>query len=130
MDIAALKAELIAGHPDTGAYSTDDPTATVELNAINRTRPLTSLTGSQVLNTMVLADFDSLTASDQARAWNIVHLGAVDPYGIENDMMEGIFGAASATMTAFHAARIEPVSRAVEIGIGSVKTGHVEEARR
>lgn len=36
MDYVALKAELDAGHPDTGAYSLVDATAADELNAINR----------------------------------------------------------------------------------------------
>ena len=36
MDLTALAAELVSGHPDTGAYSTDDATAAGELNALNR----------------------------------------------------------------------------------------------
>ena len=34
-DYAALQAELLAGHPVTGAYSVDDATAADELNALN-----------------------------------------------------------------------------------------------
>ena len=36
LDYVALKAELDAGHPDTGAYSANDQTARDELNAVNR----------------------------------------------------------------------------------------------
>lgn len=36
MNYAALSAELLAGHPDTGAYSPDDATAAAEINAANR----------------------------------------------------------------------------------------------
>ena len=36
MDIDVLKTELLAGHPDTGAYNADDALAAGELNAVNR----------------------------------------------------------------------------------------------
>lgn len=36
MNYIALKAELLAGHPDTGAYNVDNQLAADELNAINR----------------------------------------------------------------------------------------------
>ena len=36
MDIAALAAELAAGHPDTGAYNADDALAAGEINVLNR----------------------------------------------------------------------------------------------
>lgn len=36
MDLVALKAELDAGHPDTGAYNASDSLAADELNAQNR----------------------------------------------------------------------------------------------
>ena len=36
IDYQALKTELLAGHPDTGAYNVDDQLAADELNAVNR----------------------------------------------------------------------------------------------
>lgn len=36
MDYTALAAELLAGHPVTGAYNADDDLAAAELNAVNR----------------------------------------------------------------------------------------------
>lgn len=45
MDIAALAAELTAGHPDTGAYNADSSLAADQLNTVNRTRNLSSLSG-------------------------------------------------------------------------------------
>ena len=38
MNIAALAAELTAGHPGTGAYDADLSVAAGQLNAVNRTR--------------------------------------------------------------------------------------------
>ncbi len=39
MDLTALKTELDAGHPETGAYSATDSIAADEINAINRDAP-------------------------------------------------------------------------------------------
>jgi hypothetical protein len=38
-DLVALRAELDAGHPDTGAYNIDDAIAADELNLLNRPGP-------------------------------------------------------------------------------------------
>lgn len=129
MDIEKLKTELIAGHPDTGAYSTDDALAAVQLNIVNRSRNLASLTGSEVMNAIVKVDFDELLATDKQRVWNILHLGTINPFGIEADMMVAIFGGASATITALKAIRKVSVSRAGEIGLSVIREGHVREAR-
>jgi hypothetical protein len=61
--------------------------------------------------------------------WNILHLGNINPFGIEADLMQDIFGA-STTITALQAARKENISRAEELGLGVVGAGQVEEARR
>ena len=66
MDIAALKAELAAGHPDTGAYTTGNPeTAAAELNAVNRTKNKSSLTGDEMFDATVIADWSALTDHQQ-----------------------------------------------------------------
>ena len=41
MDLAALAAELTAGHPDTGAYDADNALAAAEINAVNRPADVT-----------------------------------------------------------------------------------------
>lgn len=129
MDIATLKAELVAGHPDTGAYNVDDEIAAGQLNAVNRTTNRSSMTGSEILNEIVKADFNLLAADDQKRVWDIVHLGVVNPFGIEADMMVDIFGGSSATIIALQAARKNNVSRAVELGLGRIGPGNVTEAK-
>lgn len=128
-DIAKLKTELLAGHPDTGAYNADDALAAGELNAVNRTTNKTSMTGSEVMQAVVKADFVALSAGDQQQVWNILHLGTLDPFGIEADLLADIF-VGSDTVAALAAARVNNVSRAVELGIGLVGANHVELARR
>ena len=129
MNIPDLITELTAGHPGTGAYNADAALAAGELNAVNRTLNKTSLSGTEILNNVVKADFNALTATEQQRVWDIVHLGDVNPFGIEAAMMIDIFGVGSATITALAAARTTSVSRATEIGLGYVWPGHVETAR-
>ena len=129
MDIAALKAELIAGHPDAGPYDADAAVAAGQLNAVNRTRPRASMTGSEVINAVDPAAFGALEAGPEQMVWDIVHLGTVNPFGIEATLMISIFGAGSATIVALAAARQQAISRAVEIGLGHVRVGDVERAR-
>ena len=40
-----------------------------------------------------------------------------------------VFGGGSATITALQALRVEAVSRAVELGLGTIYPGHVQNAR-
>jgi len=129
MDLAALKAELTAGHPGTGAYDADDATAAGQLNAVNRTKNLASLTGSEVINAVDAAEFTALSAAEQQQVWDIVHLGTVNPFGIEATLFTSIFGGGSATITALAAARTEDVSRGVELGLGTAGEGHIAQAR-
>lgn len=61
MDLVALRAELDAGHPDTGAYSANDATATDELNAVNRPGPVPI---EEVLRFLVLDNTHSTDGDD------------------------------------------------------------------
>ena len=129
MDITALKEELASVHPGTGAYDADDAVAAAQLNAVNRTRPKSTMTGSEVLNQVVLSEWVNLSDAEKALAWDVVHLGELNPFGMEAHLLITVFGAGSETIAALAAARQETVSRAVEVGLGRVRVGHVQEAR-
>ncbi len=129
MDIDALSVELLAGHPDTGAYNIDAEIAAGELNAVNRTTNKTSMTGSEILNAVLKSEFVALTNAEESQFWDIVHLSEVNPFGIESDLMVDIFGGGSTTITSLQTLRKNNVSRAVEIGLGVVRAGHILEAR-
>lgn len=129
MDIAALKAELLAGHPDTGAYNANDALAAAELNVVNRNRNRTSMSGREVAAEIVDADYDGLTEEKKSQVLALTSGSDIDPFGFAANVVKDIFGDGSATVTALAAARVETVSRATEIGIGLVKVGYVEQAR-
>lgn len=125
-----IRTELDAGHPDTGAYNVDDALAAGEMNVVNRSRNIAELTGSQVLNAVDKVEFSALDATDKQQVWDIVHLGTVNPFGIEADLFIDIFGGGSDTIISLQALRREAVSRGVELGVGFVGHSDVEDARK
>ena len=130
MNIAALKAELAAGHPDTGAYTTGVPeTAAAELNAVNRTKNKASLSGDDMFAATDATEWAALSDHQQNLWVSFTSKDAIDPFGASNvAFVTNLFGAGSTTLTALAALRKDDVSRAVELGFGQVKPGHVIEA--
>ncbi len=127
----ALKAELLSDHPTTGdPYNADAVIAASQLNAVNRTKNRTSMTGSEVLNAVDAAEWSTRTVEQKQVVWDIVHLGTVNPFGVEATLMTVAFSdAGGVTIAALAAARVDDVSRAVELGLGFIAPGHVENAR-
>ena len=129
MDLAALKAELTAGHPDTGAYDVTDSGAAVELNVANREGYKRSLTGNDLFTSTAASEFAALTDTHK-QMWISWCSTERDPWdGANVAFVVYIFGGGSATMAALAALRVEPISRAQELGFGVVAAGHVQRAR-
>jgi len=129
MDYVALKAELVAGHPITGAYSDNDSVAADQLNVLNRTRNRESLSGSEILQAIDKAEFNALTAADKQLVWDLLHLGTLNPFGVEAALFINAFGGSSATIAALGTERVESISRAAELGLEAVYEGHVQYVR-
>ena len=128
--IDILKTELTDDSLGRGYSGMNDVAAAADLNTVYRTSNKSSLTGSEVINAVDKTEFNALTDIQKQMVWDIVHLGTVNPFGLEADLMTDIFGGGSTTISALVALRINNISRAVELGAGSVKAGHVQEARR
>ena len=130
MDYVALKAELDAGHPDTGAYNVDDALAAAELNTVNRTRPRGSMNGDEIFAATDNAEFIGLTDHKQQLWVSFTSKDIINAYDATNiDFLDYIFGAGSTTKTVLAGLRTEAISRANEIGIGEVDEWKVEYAR-
>ena len=130
IDIDALRTELIAGHPDTLAYNADAEIAAGQLNAVNRTLPIATLTASEVFNAFDPTEFTALTNAEEAQIFNLLAFGELNPFGHEATIFIDVFGPdPSTTIQNLNAIRTRPVSRAEEIGLGFVKVGYVEQAR-
>ena len=129
MNIAALKAELTAGHPGTGAYNADSLISAQQINAVNRSVNKTAMTGDEIFANTDAAEFDGLSAAKQSLWVAFCGRDSINPWGQANvDFVTWIFGAGP-TITALQAARVRAVSRADELGLGTVYPGHIEQAR-
>lgn len=86
---------------------------------LNRTRNRLVMSGSEVANQIDVGEFNGLTAGNEAKIWNVLHLGEINPFGIEATIFQNVFGA-SATVNNLQAARVESIGRWEEIGVGNV----------
>lgn len=126
--IDIIKTELTADMEARGYVGMEDEAAAADMNEVYRTRDLASLTGSQVFNAIDKAEFNGKTDAQKQQIWDILHLGTINPFGIEAAMMIDIFGD-STTITNLQAIRKENISRGVELGVGIVTEGDIVDAR-
>jgi len=131
MGIAKLKAELTNDPLGRGYAGMTDAECAEDLNTAYRQLNKTSMTGSEVVNQVVPAEWSDLTDAQKADFWDIVHLGNINPHGVEATMLITIFGAGSDTITALAAARKYYATRASEaaVGFGVVYPSHVTATR-
>lgn len=129
MNLAILKSEITVDPVALGYTGKTDQQICDLLNAKARSRNLTSLTPSQVLNAVDLAEWGTRTAAQQTLIWNLMGMGQLNPFGIEATLFVQVFGASSATITTLKLLRVQAISRAEEIGLEIVYAGHIAEAR-
>ncbi len=85
---------------------------------------------TKVLNAIVKTEFIALSNVNKQLVWDILHIGDINPYGIEASLFLDAFGGSSATITALVALRnAERISRGQELGLGEVSEFYVWEAR-
>lgn len=126
--MANLKDELDAGHPITGPYDDDAVIATGQLNAKNIVRDRDSIAPGEMQAQVVGTEFVALSAVKQ-RAWLAILADSVDP--ANSNIVEQITAiwAGTTTLTNLAGIKTETVSRAVELGLGVIKVGWVQQAR-
>jgi len=130
MDFDVLKTELDAGHPVTGVYDPVDAIAADQLNAVNRTRVKTSMTGDAIFAATDATEFAGVSEHKRIVWLALCGRAENDPPGAANiALVNWIFGSSSETLDALAAARKEDISRAVELGFGHVQAGDVQQAR-
>lgn len=129
MNIDILKTEITTDPLTRGYSGMSDLATALDLNTVYRTTDKTSMTGTEVFNAIDKAEFNALTATNKKLIWDIIHLGEINPFGLESDLFVDIFGGGSTTITDLQALRKNNVSRGVELGIGNVREGNVQEAR-
>ena len=133
MNYEALKAEVLDDPLGVGYSSMTDDLVAAALNVVNRTRNRQSMSASEVLNAVDVADYNGLTNAAEAKLWDLLGIGDLNPFGVEATLMVQLFGAGSATITELQALRVEVMSRAVELNMlgasAEVGPSHIAIAR-
>lgn len=102
---------------------------TGNLNTANRSVNKTTMTSTEVINAIKASEFNALSTASAQRIWDTLHLGVLNPFGIEATIFTGVFGAGASTIATLQALRVANISRAQEIGLGSVAEGQVVKAK-
>ncbi len=135
-----LRTELLTDPlvPPRGYSTMSDQEAADDLNTKYRSRNRTSMSGDEVAQQAVSTAYDALddgsannTADVKSHWLALCARESVDPFATANvQLVISIFGAGSQTVLNLQAARIEAISRAVELEIRSpVRASHVLAAR-
>ena len=99
------------------------------LNALNRSRNRTSISGREFTDEIIGTEYIALSDSKKGQFLSLVSGDALDPFGFAMDVLVDIFGSSSATVIRLRAFRVETISRAAELGIRDVRAGVVGGAR-
>ena len=128
MNTAVLQAEISGDPLGRGYPGMNSQEIADDINTEYRSRNRTSMSASEVANQMDNTEWGDLTVDEKREIWDVLHMGsALNPFGIEATIFTSVFGA-STTITNLQAARVEDISRGVELGLGHVKVGHVNMA--
>jgi len=92
------------------------------------TRPRPTMTASEVFNQIDQAELNAKTDAQRLQIFDILHMGEINPFGLEADIFQDVFGA-STTITNLQTSRNEPISRADELGLTGVSVGSIHRAR-
>ena len=125
--MTALKTEHDDDPLGLGYSGMTDQQFVDSMNGLTRSRDRDSMTGDEIAQAAVPADYDALdtgsgNSKDEQGHW-LAFCGRdqIDPFGTANEaLVKSIFGFPSATVTALLVARVEAISRATELSIGKV----------
>ena len=130
MDIAKLKTLLATPHPVSGAWNEDDALAADQFNTANITHIKDRLSGEQIFAVTNTIEFAALTEHKQLMWLSFCSRDSIDPAGSANvAFVQWVFGAGSATIAALVVARAELISLTTQEGLGTIYTGHIQQAR-
>lgn len=146
MNIDALRTELSSGHPDTGPYDADAGLATDQLNADNRSYYESVVSSELLAWSGENQRLKSIQAAAVAHANDdVMNIARVVDVMVRRDgtafdankpdrivMLDALVAGAvlsAADKNSLLDLATKTQSRAIELGIGKVKPGHVQEAR-
>lgn len=124
--IAVLKTELA----EAGYSAMSDAVAKEAMNVVNISFTNQFLSGSDIFNATDDAEYNGLTV-EQKSSWDaLCAISSIDTSnGVAKAREAELFGVGTTTRANLIAARQTTISRATELGLPRVRTGHIQEAR-
>jgi hypothetical protein len=120
MTSQALHDEVVGDPLGRGYSGMTNQEVADDMNTVYRTRNRATMTASEVFNSIDKAEYNAIPVPENKQmVWDILHLGDVNPFGLEADLFVDVFGGGSNTITALQAARVESISRATELGVNA-----------
>ena len=124
MTVLALRAEL-----DLATYNgMTDQQAADELNAVDKTFRLLSMSGGELFAQTDATEYDLLSDTKKAQWLSLCALTSVDPSGVVESIVTDIWGA-STTLNNLATARDVLRSQAFILGLGTISPENVRFAR-
>ena len=127
--LVILKNEITTDPLTRGYSGMTDQEIADDVNTEYRSMQLQSMTASEILNNTDKAEYDALIAASKDIYWNLLHMGELNPWGIEADIMVDLFGGGSTTISNLQASRSQPQSRTRELGLPVMCSGFVKDAK-
>ncbi len=125
-----LATEIATDPLGRGYSSMSEQAVADDLNTVYRTRIRASMTGDEVFQQTVNADFAGLTDAKRDLWVSFTSKDIIDPGAASNvEFVQFIFGGGSSSVSNLNAARVENISRAVELELGIVGEGDVWDVR-
>ena len=129
--MTGIRDELLTDPLVRGYAGMTDQQAADDLNTSYRTRNRSSMSGDDVFQSIESqVVWDGLTADQRIEFLSLCGRDVLDPFGAANvNLVISIFGGGSTTITNLNTARVESITRAVELGLAtpvhseSVKSG-------
>ena len=128
--MADILGDELLNDPLTRGYTgMTDQEAADDLNSEYRSRDRSSMTSTEVWQAIDVTELRALADGDRSLVMAVLQFEKINPFGNEAVLFTALFGGGSATLIALNVARVETVSRAIELGIRTVRAGDVRNAR-
>jgi len=135
--MSILSDEVINDPLVRGYAAMTDLEAANSLNVVNRQVNRTMMTGSELLGHADAAEYAARTSEQKDNWLSLCGIDFIDPFGSAVQVVIEVWGGGSVTVDNLQAARVEAVSRAVELNrtlegekiLIPVKEGHIQEIR-
>jgi len=132
MDSIVLWEEISTDPLSRGYEGMSDAEVATDLNTLYRSQTRDTLDSAEIYERIDVAEFQEKPADAKVYVRDILGLGQsvfVGPGSKARTVLLAIFGGSSLTIQVLASALEVPISRAAELGLGTVKPGHVQDAR-